>query len=98
MSALNPSKVSTVYPLDLAESYQPVRRSFTNPKNGKRTSLTLERVYWDHIQRWADDSGNTWSDIVQALSAGMPANARDRASFIRATLLNFFSRYNVSHE
>lgn len=67
---------------------QPVRRHIALPTGDHthRTTLRLEREFWERIDHLADSSGLTWRDWVARVLADKPDGVGS-ASWLRVTCM-----------
>lgn len=81
------TKLTTdVHPARGASFYHPVKRTFFCPDVGARTSMILERVYWDAIDDLADRNQVSWHTMLVHLLSTPIADSRNKCSYVRSVL------------
>lgn len=60
--------------------------------DGKRTSISMERVYWQSIEFMAAGSNTDWEDETVKILKHQPSSYKSRSAFLRYAIMNMAYR------
>lgn len=81
-----PKAETKVYQEGKAAFYHPVRRMFMDLGTKRRTSMVLEKIYWDLLDAMAARVELSWGEVLQHLLSAVGRDRRSKCSYIRCAL------------